>query len=81
MQVRVLLFAELAEIMETTSIVLDLQDDLTIADLMQHLARLHQPIARMQSHLAVALDGRYARPSDQVSPGIDVALIPPISGG
>jgi hypothetical protein len=54
---------------------LDLEDDLTVSDLLKHLGMdIYEP-------WNAGLNGTLARPSDRVSDGSFLIVFPPIEGG
>jgi molybdopterin converting factor small subunit len=53
----------------------------TLAELWPVLVDLHPGLAPMRDTLAFAVNGEYARMEDAVSPGDEVAVLPPVSGG
>ena len=81
MRVDVLLFANLAELVGTRSVSVELRPDSTVADMLDELEDMHPVLQPWRSKLAVAVDGRYARPETIIQPNQDIALIPPVSGG
>lgn len=81
MTVRVLLFAVAREIAGSISVELDAPQAATVADVKDLLAEQCPELRDILARSAVAVDGRYATPSQPVDPGVEVALIPPVSGG
>jgi len=81
MRCDVLLFAELAETLETDRLALDLQDGATASDALARLCREHTAIAAQRDMLALAVNGRYCTPATILRDGDTLALIPPVSGG
>jgi len=45
------------------------------------LEERHPGLSPMRDTLAFAVNGEYARGGDRVSPGDEVAVLPPVSGG
>ncbi len=76
-----LLFAGARELAGSGAVELDLPEPATVADLRSALAAQCPALGAILDRSAVAVDGRYAGPSDPVVPGAKVALIPPVSGG
>lgn len=78
---QVLLFGVTKDI--TSQDVLEIPTDENIKDVGQLKIYLKQkyPALGMLSSLAVAVNSTYAKEDDQISPGDEVALIPPVSGG
>ena len=54
---------------------------MTLAEIWPLLARRHPDLAPMRDTLAFAVNGEYARGDAGVSPGDEVAVLPPVSGG
>ena len=78
---RVLLFAHLAQALETAELEIELPDGATVGDALARLADEHDAIAAMRDQLAVAVNEAYAPKTTPLTDGADVALIPPVSGG
>jgi molybdopterin converting factor small subunit len=53
----------------------------TVAELLDRLDRDYPALARHRRSIRLAVNGCYAQPGDPVSPGDEVALIPPVAGG
>ena len=70
--------ADRAGIRETE---LPLEAGVTLAELWPLLAERHPGLAPMHDTLAFAINGEYARGEAGVSPGDEVAVLPPVSGG
>lgn len=80
MSVTVLLFASYADALGASSLSVDLPAEATVADVLAEIARLPGSELFPASPL-VAVNQRYASTSTRVSPGDEVALIPPVAGG
>jgi molybdopterin converting factor subunit 1 len=81
MRLQVLLFAQLADEIGVDRLEVEQPADATVGDLMEELARRHEPIAVMRGTIAVAVDERYQPSSARLADRCTVALIPPVSGG
>jgi molybdopterin converting factor small subunit len=57
------------------------EDGATLAEVWPLLVERHPDLAPMRDTLAFAVNGEYARANDTVSPGDEVAVLPPVSGG
>jgi molybdopterin converting factor subunit 1 len=79
--IRVLLFGAAADRAGTREIELPLEDGATLAEVWPLLAERHPDLAPMRDTLAFAVNGEYARGNDGVSPGDEIAVLPPVSGG
>ena len=53
----------------------------TLGKLWPVLAERHPDLMPMRDTLAFAVNGEYARMDEAVSPGDEVAVLPPVSGG
>ena len=79
--VKVLFFGAAADQAGTRQTELPVDDEVTLGDLWSTLADQHPGLAPMRDTLAFAVNGEYARAEDRVSPGDEVAVLPPVSGG
>ena len=80
-EVRVLLFGAAADRAGTRQTELSISDRAKLEDLWPALADRHPGLVPMRDTLAFAVNGEYARMDDEVSPGDEVAVLPPVSGG
>jgi molybdopterin converting factor subunit 1 len=55
--------------------------EITLDELWQLLLEQHPSLSPMRDTLAFAVNGEYARGETPVSPGDEVAVLPPVSGG
>ena len=53
----------------------------TAAELLGELCRRYPRLAGHQRSIRLAVNGAYVAASERVSPGDEVALIPPVAGG
>ncbi len=81
MQVQVIYFASLADVVGSRSLKIELEDPSTVANLLEHLTNLHPGIAPYESVLLSAVNQEYADLSCALSDGDEVAFFPPVSGG
>ncbi|MDQ3965349.1 MAG: molybdopterin converting factor subunit 1 [Actinomycetota bacterium] len=79
--VKVLLFGAAADRAGTRQIEIPVADGATLGELWSVLADRHPGLAPMRETLAFAVNDEYARMEDAVSPGDEVAVLPPVSGG
>jgi molybdopterin converting factor subunit 1 len=79
--VRILLFGAAADRAGTRQTEVSLNGGATLAELWPVLAEQHPGLVPMRDALAFAVNGEYARMEDAVSPGDEVAVLPPVSGG
>lgn len=80
-EVRVLLFGAAADRAGTRQTEVPVGNETTLGDLWPALTDRHPGLAEMRDTLAFAVNGEYARMEDAVSPGDEVAVLPPVSGG
>lgn len=81
MQVRVLFFGMLKEMLGRSSEELELPDGATLSDL---LARYEKEVPKLKQFLpsiALSINEEYAAASSRLKAGDEVALLPPVSGG
>lgn len=85
MQLTVLLFANLAELLGERSLTIELDDDdgdaTTVRALLDALIAQHPALEPWADRIAVAVDEQYATRETILREGQTVALIPPVSGG
>ncbi len=79
--IKVLLFGAAADRAGTRETELPIEEGLTLAEIWPLLAERHPDLAPMRDTLAFAVNGEYARGNDGVSPGDEIAVLPPVSGG
>ena len=81
MNVRILFFAQARERAGRAEAELSLPEGSRLEDALAALARDYPALDPLWPHLAVAVDGRIARPGTQLAEGSELALLPPVSGG
>ncbi len=79
--VKVLLFGAAADRAGVRQTEIPVDAETTLGELWPILADRHPGLAPMRDTLAFAVNGEYARMDHQVSPGDEVAVLPPVSGG
>jgi molybdopterin converting factor subunit 1 len=80
MQVRVLYFGVLKDMVGHRSCEMDLPEGLSVAELVEfHRAQLASK--ELWGSIAVAVNQQYAKAGDVLQDGDEVALLPPVSGG
>jgi molybdopterin converting factor subunit 1 len=80
MTVAVLLFASYADVLGGDRITLDLPAGSSVRDLLDHVRGL-PGAERLPPMPVVAVNQQYATPHQRLTPGDEVALIPPVAGG
>jgi molybdopterin converting factor subunit 1 len=79
--IKVLLFGAAADRAGTRETELPVDEGMTLPEIWSLLARRHPDLVPMRDTLAFAINGEYARGDAGVSPGDEVAVLPPVSGG
>jgi sulfur-carrier protein len=79
--VRLLAFAAARDLIGAAEVELALEAPCTVAELVMQLEARWPQLAPFRGALRLAVNGEYARDTDGVAPGDEVALIPPVSGG
>lgn len=81
MIVTVLFFAQAREHAGRARGTLELPEGSRVADALARLEREHPALAPLWPHLAVAVDRRLVRGDAVLADGVELALLPPVSGG
>ncbi|MFQ5817121.1 MAG: molybdopterin converting factor subunit 1 [Terriglobia bacterium] len=81
MQVKVLFFGQLRDIVGRGEEAVELAEGASVADLLTHYRRTHPRLQDFRSSLAVSVNQEYAEVSAPLHHGDEVALLPPVSGG
>lgn len=79
--VKVLFFGAAADWAGARQIEVPLSDQAKLAEIWPVLTDMYPDLAPMRDTLAFAVNGEYARMEDAISPGDEVAVLPPVSGG
>lgn len=79
MELNVLLFASYAEAVGAPSVAVSVRSGATVEDVL--IAVRSMAGGRELPPALVAVNQTYARPSDLVSVGDEIAIIPPVAGG
>ncbi|MEW6635416.1 MAG: molybdopterin converting factor subunit 1 [Actinomycetota bacterium] len=79
--VRVLFFGAAADRAGTRQAELQVSGGATLDELWDEIAERYPELSSMRENLAFAVNGEYARGDAVVSPGDEVAVLPPVSGG
>jgi molybdopterin synthase catalytic subunit/molybdopterin converting factor small subunit len=81
MQVRVLFFGVLKDLAGKASDSISLPENATLGDVLSHYEQVIPRLRDTASSLAMSVNHEYAGPATRLSPGDEVALLPPVSGG
>lgn len=79
--VNVLLFGRVREIVGAGEVELPAGPGDTTATMLNALIALHPRLEPWRQHLRIAVNGEYAAGEKTLSPGDEIAVIPPVSGG
>jgi molybdopterin converting factor subunit 1 len=81
MQIRVLLFGILKDLTGHSSEEISVPDQATAADVLDHYQEQLRSKRDLLASVAISVNQEYARADRRLSPGDEVALLPPVSGG
>lgn len=81
MRYRVQLFAIASQLAGSDCIEIDLPPGATVAGLRARLIEQVPSLSPVAGHLLFAIDAKYADDQAEITPGADIACIPPVSGG
>lgn len=81
MKIRLLAFASAGDALGATETEIELPEGSRVGDLRDRLDRDHPALTPLWPRLAIAVDGRIAGQDEPLRDGIEVALLPPVSGG
>lgn len=81
MQVRVLFFGVLKDLVGRGSEALTLHEQATARDVIQHYEQRFSSLKGTFGSIAISINQQYAQPGDRLRAGDEVALLPPVSGG
>lgn len=81
MQVHVLYFGILKDVLQKEKEVLSLPDGATVGTLLDLCRDRSREQSQLWQSLAVAVNQQYADPSHVLQDGDEVAMLPPVSGG
>ena len=79
--IEVLLFGAAADRAGTRKVQLDVEESATLAEIWPLLEDKYPGLSPMRDTLAFAINGEYATMDESVSPGDELAVLPPVSGG
>ena len=81
MQVRLLFFASLKDIVGSRELRMDIAEASTIADLLSQLEAKYPRMKEYRHVILTAINEDYVDKSARLSEGDEVAIFPPVSGG
>ena len=80
MTIQVLLFGITTDLLETSSIQLELNENTSVEGFKKELTKAYPKLAALQSY-AVAVNESYAQDTLVIQANDVIAIIPPVSGG
>ena len=81
MNIKVLVFAHLKEMIGSGSLDLELEDGTTGDELLTKLEALYPQISSHRKYLKLSMNGEYIDGSIVIEQDSEVAIFPPVSGG
>jgi molybdopterin converting factor subunit 1 len=81
MDIKVLLFAQARQIAGADTVTVSVGDRATVAELKHALSNALPDLESLLSRSSIALDQSYAVEDDVIDAEMEVAVIPPVSGG
>jgi molybdopterin converting factor small subunit len=81
MQIRVLAFARLRELLEGPELSLGIPEESRVADVWTALVQRCPQLAKERSSTRVARNGRLVSFDETLADGDELALLPPVGGG
>lgn len=75
------LFARARDLAGCSQLEVPLTDGSTVADLRVRLAVQVPALADLLRRSALAINGEFAHDAQRLVPGVEIALLPPVSGG
>ena len=80
-QVRLLFFASIADIVGARQLDVEIPSGSTVGDLLSELEGQYPRLAGYKSILLTSVNEEYAKPETTIADGDEVAIFPPVSGG
>lgn len=81
MKVSVIAFATASDVLGREAVEIELPEGSLLSDLRTRLTERFPALESMWPRLAVAVGGQLATPDRALEDGVEVALLPPVSGG
>jgi MoaE-MoaD fusion protein len=81
MQIRVLFFGALKELIGRSSETIDLPNGARVSELLAHYADKFPRFGALQPSLAISVNEEYSPPDRTLAAGDEVGVLPPVSGG
>lgn len=81
MNISIALFASARDLVGSNSVNLDLSETATVCEMRNALVEGYPELASLLSNSVFSVDHEYANDDVKLRDGVEVALIPPVSGG
>lgn len=81
MKIHVVAFATASDVLGRGPTEVELPEGARLSELRTHLFEHHSRLEELWPRLAIAVDGALAKDDPELQPGVEVALLPPVSGG
>lgn len=81
MRVTIRLFARLKDVAGTAELVRDVAPGATVGTVWRELVDSHPEFARYEGSISCAVNEDYARMTQALADGDEIAFLPPVSGG
>ena len=81
MNLHIKLFSITRDIVGANEIALEFAEQMTVAELLEHLCRNYPKLLEWKRYLRVAVNREYVSAQHILSANDEVAIIPPVSGG
>jgi MoaE-MoaD fusion protein len=81
MQVRVLFFGMLKDVVGRGSDLLSLPDHTTVGEVFSHYEELNPRLGKLAASIAISLNQEFAGTESRLKEGDEIAFLPPVSGG
>lgn len=81
MQVRVLFFGMIKDVVGRDSELLRLPEEAQLADVLDHYEESAPRLQELLSSIAMSVNQEYAKPDQKLKDGDEIGLLPPVSGG
>lgn len=81
MTIRILFFAAYRELLNLGEMKVDVPEEASVSDLLQHLWDRGDPFALLPANPVVAVNREFASLDTALEDGDEVAFVPPVAGG
>ena len=81
MELQIRLFAGARERVGSEMIAVDTSGPMQVGELRAELSRLYPQLTELLARSRIAVDNRFVNDKHDLSPDVEVAVIPPVSGG